>query len=276
MGEFKVVIADDEENVRYLLIDLLKSFHLGMEIAACASGGEEALKLCRSLKPDLLISDIRMPGLNGIQLLEALNEMNSETVCIFVSAYTDFEYAKAAIANGARGYILKPVQPDEMYQLLKSIKSEWLQKQKRRRKIKRMESEIRKLKAEFVAEEMPIDENGYNRVIRKALNYIEDHYHEDISLESISEVVFLNKNYFSELFKKEVGKSFVQYLTEYRLEKAKLLLTIGGFKGSEVADMTGFQNNSYFISVFKKYEGCTPGEYSDSLKKRGSGGEEDE
>ena len=114
--------------------------------------------------------------------------------------------------------------------------------------------------------DMPADENGYNRVVRKALNYIDDHYHEDISLESMSEVVFLNKNYFSELFKRETGKSFVQYLTEYRLEKAKLLLSIDGLKGNEVADMTGFQNNSYFISVFKKYEGCTPKEYSDFLR----------
>lgn len=267
MGEFKVIIADDEENVRYLLIDLIKSFHLGIEIAGQAGGGEEAMKLCQSLKPDLLISDIRMPGLDGIHLLEELNQINPGIICIFVSAYTDFEYAKAAIENGVRGYILKPVQPEEMYQLLKSVKAEWLQKQKHRQKMKRMETEIRKLKAEFVAAEMPVDESGYSRVIRKALNYIEDHYHEDISLESISEVVFLNKNYFSELFKKEVGKSFVQYLTEYRLEKAKLLLSIGGFKGSEVADMTGFQNNSYFISVFKKYEGCTPREYSDTLER---------
>ena len=267
MGEFKVIIADDEENVRYLLIDLIKSFHLGIEIAGQAGGGEEAMELCQSLKPDLLISDIRMPGLDGIHLLEALNRINPGITCIFVSAYTDFEYAKAAIANGARGYILKPVQPEEMYRLLKDVKAQWLQQQKHRQKMKRMESEIRKLKAEFVTAEMPVDESGYSRVIRKAFIYIEDHYHEDISLDSISEVVFLNKNYFSELFKKEVGKSFVQYLTEYRLEKAKLLLSIGGFKGNEVADMTGFQNNSYFIAVFKKYEGCTPREYSYSLER---------
>lgn len=261
-----MIIADDEENVRFLLIDLIRSFHLGIQVAAQAGGGEEALRLCRSLKPDLLISDIRMPGCDGIRLLEALNKENPDIICIFVSAYTDFVYAKAAILNGARGYILKPVQPDEMYSLLKSVKIEWLQKQKHRQKVRRMETEIRKLKAEFVSPEMPADERGYNRVVRKALNYIEDHYHEDISLDSISEIVFLNKNYFSELFKKDTGKSFVQYLTEYRLEKAKLLLSIGGLKGNEVADMTGFRNNSYFISVFKKYEGCTPREYSDSLK----------
>lgn len=266
MGELKAIVADDEENVRYLLIDLIKSFHLGIQVVAQAGGGEEAMKLCQSLKPDILISDIRMPGCDGIRLLEALNKKNLEIACIFVSAYTDFEYAKAAIKNGARGYILKPVQPDEMYNLLKSVKIQWLQKQKYRQKVRRMEKEIRKLKAEVISSEMPVDESGYNRVIRKALNYIEDHYHEDISLESVSEVIFLNKNYFSELFKKETGKSFVQYLTEYRLEKAKLLLSIDGLKGSEVADMTGFQNDSYFITVFKKYEGCTPKEYSDSLK----------
>lgn len=266
MGELKAIIADDEENVRYLMMDLIRSFHLGIQVAAQAGGGEEAMKLCRDLKPDILISDIRMPGCDGIRLLEALNGMNLEIACIFVSAYTDFEYAKAAIAGGARGYILKPVQPDEMYNLLKSVKMEWLQKQKHRQRLRRMETEIRKLKAEVATADMLADENGYNRVVRKALNYIDDHYHEDISLESMSEVVFLNKNYFSELFKRETGKSFVQYLTEYRLEKAKLLLSIDGLKGNEVADMTGFQNNSYFISVFKKYEGCTPKEYSDFLR----------
>ena len=266
MGELKAIIADDEENVRYLMMDLIRSFHLGIQVAAQAGGGEEAMKLCRDLKPDILISDIRMPGCDGIRLLEALNGMNLEIACIFVSAYTDFEYAKAAIAGGARGYILKPVQPDEMYNLLKSVKMEQLQKQKHRQRLRRMETEIRKLKAEVATADMPADENGYNRVVRKALNYIDDHYHEDISLESMSEVVFLNKNYFSELFKRETGKSFVQYLTEYLLEKAKLLLSIYWLNGNEVADMTGFQNNSYFISVFKKYEGCTPKEYSDFLR----------
>mgnify|MGYP000845943037 FL=1 len=265
MGDFKAVLVDDEENVRYLLADLLESFHLGIEVTGQAGDGEEALKLCRSLKPDLVISDIKMPGLDGIHMLEAVKKVSPEIICVFVSAYTDFEYAKAAIANGARGYILKPVEPEEMYQLLKTVKAEWMQSQKHRKKVQLMETEIRKLKAEHLTDDMPVDSNGCSRVIRKALNYMEDHYHEDISLESISEVVFLNKNYFSELFKKETGKSFVQYLTEYRLEKAKLLLAISGFKRSEVADMTGFQNNSYFISVFKKYVGCTPKEYSESL-----------
>ena len=177
----------------------------------------------------------------------------------------DIELDKKLCEAAGADLIFHP-QPDEMYNLLKSVKMEQLQKQKHRQRLRRMETEIRKLKAEVATADMPADENGYNRVVRKALNYIDDHYHEDISLESMSEVVFLNKNYFSELFKRETGKSFVQYLTEYRLEKAKLLLSIDGLKGNEVADMTGFQNNSYFISVFKKYEGCTPKEYSDFLR----------
>ena len=188
MGDFKAVLVDDEENVRYLLADLLESFHLGIEVTGQAGDGEEALKLCRSLKPDLVISDIKMPGLDGIHMLEAVKKISPEIICVFVSAYTDFEYAKAAIANGARGYILKPVEPEEMYQLLKTVKAEWMQSQKHRKKVQLMETEIRKLKAEHLTDDMPVDSNGCSRVIRKALNYMEDHYHEDISLESISDV----------------------------------------------------------------------------------------
>lgn len=267
----RAIIVDDEKNVRYIINDFITSFDLEIEIIAQAENGEVALKCCKKMKPDLVISDIKMPNLNGIEMLEEMRIIDENIMCIFVSAYTDFNFAQAAIKQGAKGYILKPIQAEELYQLLKEVREVWIKKQKEKSKFKRLERTVNQLKSERlndVISEKKIN-NDYNRVIYKVINYIEEYYHEDISLDSVADNVFLNKNYLSDLFHKEIGKSFVQYLTEFRLEKAKTLYEIDDFRVGEIADMVGFSDCSYFIKLFKKYTGATPNEYRRHIITRG-------
>ncbi len=115
---FSVIIADDEPYILQALGKKITATGLEFEIAGTADNGAECLDLVRNTDPDLLICDIRMPGLTGLELMEILKEENTKTQVIFVSGYSEFEYAKKALDLGALGYLLKPVRPEILQETL--------------------------------------------------------------------------------------------------------------------------------------------------------------
>ena len=108
------------------------------------------------------------------------------------------------------------------------------------------------------------DKNSIDKVVR----YIEEHYQEELSLQQLSEYAHLSKNYFANLFKKEVGESFVEYVTRIRMDKAKLLLESTELKISQIGPMVGITDSKYFSKVFKKITGISPLEYRENYKVR--------
>ena len=129
-------------------------------------------------------------------------------------------------------------------------------------KVKLLQSEVKKLKKEKQIDyKSNYDSEKYSKSIRNVLSYIEENYHQDISLESAATEVFMNKNYLSSLFCNEMGVGFTKYLSDFRLKKAKILLRETELNINEIANMTGFATANYFVRVFKKQENCTPKEY---------------
>ena len=110
--------------------------------------------------------------------------------------------------------------------------------------------------------------NSDRNSIIKATQYIQQYYDQEITLQSISRLVHLSKNYFANLFRKEVGESFLEYLTRIRIEKAKILLT-GELKAGDVGTWVGIQDPKYFSKVFKKITGVSPSEYRGLVRKSG-------
>lgn len=106
-------------------------------------------------------------------------------------------------------------------------------------------------------------ETGARKLIEKARGYIHNRYMEDLSLETVAAHVYVTPAYFSSIFKKETGKNFVDYVSHYRIDKAKQLLGSGNYKVNAVAAMTGFHNMKYFYKVFKKQTGLTPNQYKE-------------
>lgn len=117
----KVLIADDEPWIAYGLIHLISWEDFGYTVCGLAQNGVEALEMCREQQPDLLLSDIRMPGLDGIALLEALRREEMNLFVVFVSGYSEFEYAQSAVRLGAFDYLLKPVEPQALTDLLERL-----------------------------------------------------------------------------------------------------------------------------------------------------------
>lgn len=139
---------------------------------------------------------------------------------------------------------------------------EWKKNRNEKEKVKLLQSEVKKLKKEKQIDyKSNYDSEKYSKSVRNVLSYIEENYHQDISLESAATEVFMNKNYLSSLFCNEMGVGFTKYLSDFRLKKAKILLRETELNINEIANMTGFATANYFVRVFKKQENCTPKEY---------------
>lgn len=246
-----MVIADDELIIRQGLMSINWNLY-DIKVLGIAANGDEALSMIISKHPQILVTDIRMPGIDGLNLIEAAKKQVPEIQSILLTGYEDFNYARAAISLGAVGYILKPSDPDEIIEAV-------LKAKRKINEIIRLRGLVNPYKAPTIK----------NKVISDILDYIKNHYTEDISLYTAAEYVHMNHIYISRLFKKELGETFLETLTKIRLKKACELLSNYEYKIYEVASMVGIIDSGYFSQVFKKYYGITPSEYRDKLLSTG-------
>lgn len=121
---YRILIADDEANVRDLVAKSINKSPLEMEVVGCAEDGDEAVKLVNELRPDILITDICMPKLSGLELIQAVKATGVNIKTVIISGYDDFTYAKLALELGVNNYLLKPFLPNELFEVLEKIKDE--------------------------------------------------------------------------------------------------------------------------------------------------------
>lgn len=290
-----MIIADDELIIRQGLCSIMWS-DFGIELKGLAANGLEALSLIKSELPQILLTDIRMPGMDGLELINSAKSIVPEIKTILLTGYQDFEYAYKAIQLGAIGYILKPTNPDEIIQnvlkakdMIKAEANEKLEKAKIRQQIGCMQDIVRntvmvdrmcskpsdsdEIRSGQVGGEDLLDcievvpewSSVQNEVVRKILDYIENHYMEDITLTMIAEHIYMNNVYLSRLFKKETGENFLDILTRVRLRKACEMLSDCTLRTYEVSEKVGIKDSGYFSQVFKKYFGMTPSEYREKV-----------
>lgn len=242
---YKVIIADDEYMIKKSLTVMIDSSPFNFKVVGTAEDGREAMDLIKVFNPDLLVTDIRMPLVDGLELIHQLHEENESTETIVVSGYGEFEYAQKAIRLGAADYLLKPIKVDLVQEALRRV-SEKLQTRPQKKILNNDTLQLKKLSPK----------------IKHAIQFIEKHYHDDkLSLPKVAEHIEFSTAYFSRTFKDEIGKSFVHYLTELRMEKAKDILKNPYNKSYEVAYLVGYIDYPHFSKAFKKYYGLSPSEY---------------
>ncbi len=278
----RMVIADDELLIRQGLQSISWSDY-GIELAGTAANGIEALELVKCVMPLILLTDIKMPGMDGLKLIEEAKNIVPEIKSILLTGYQDFSYAQTAIQLRALDYILKPSDPDEIIEVVLKAKrqieneeKERLEKEKVLQQINCMQDIVRNAvivkKLDAAQTESPEDgegatDPGYpsypvrNAVIRQVIDYISKNYMNDITLISVSQHVYMNHIYLSRLIKKETGENFLEILTRIRLQKACEMLSDPDLKTYEVAEKVGIKDAGYFSQVFRKYFGMTPSEY---------------
>ncbi|MFT4106458.1 MAG: response regulator [Lacrimispora sp.] len=240
----KLMIVDDEPKIRKGLFKLL-SGQEGWQVVGVYEDAPSALKDLYELEADVIITDIKMPEVSGLDLIRQIRERSLNIRIIILSGYSNFSYAQKAIELGVTRYLLKPTDPRELLSLLKEMERELIPKA-----------------AETGSDERPDGENEVgNLLVVKAIQYIEVHYGGRITLKDMAEELHLSPNYLCELFKRHTGKNLMEYVTEYRMQKAKTYLNHVEYRVGEVAEMVGYKEAKYFSSAFKKAYGMTPLEY---------------
>lgn len=354
---YNILLVDDSDIERNGLKRLLERSEYEVEVTE-ACDGEKAWEQVRECAPDIIFTDIRMPIMDGIDLLGLVKNFNADIQIIVFSAYGDFKYTKKAIENKADNYILKPIDTDEFEQVLRiavervdeinanRICEEMLIKDTLRfdtdftddneddiiglvmeavsegnfgilnvlidelfaklhekkamsmlyvrslalRIIKKIyevqddgdiksklfhcadeliglqnaeliEEYLKKIAAELLNTVQNGEKTALSKTTERAVSVIRRRYAENISLDVVSEEIGLSPKYFSRVFKREMGTEFSKYLTDYRMKKTAQKLDNTEKSVAEICRETGFSDNAYFGSVFKRHYGMTPGQW---------------
>lgn len=249
-----VMFVDDEP---WAVIDIMHSIPwnaLGFSTANYYEKPREALEAIVREKPDLVFTDIRMPVMDGFELIRQCREAGSESDFIILSSYSDFELAQQAIRSAVLDYCLKPVNPEALTEMLREISLRLDDK-------KAADSD---LAPEWETPELSAAGEQFERI----LDYIKANFHNKLLLHQIATQFNFNKNYICYLFKKHAGTTFTTYLTGLRIGEAKRLLRGTELTLGEIAARTGFMDYYYFNRVFKAECGITPSRYR---KQQGDG-----
>ncbi len=241
---YQVLIAEDEVFVRLGYKTLINWKKLGMEVAADAANGEEALKAYERIRPQVVITDIKMPVMDGLTLIRKIRETDKHTRILILTCLEEFELVREALELGVSGYVLKLTSGIEDLE----------------RKLTHIREELDAQNAENPPKE-PGGDDGLPPKARAALRYMDENYAADISLQIVSDYVGVTPSYLSRLLTAAGSPGFSDRLNAIRVDHAKTLLRNVSLTVGEVGRRVGFTNATYFIRVFKKLEGRTPNEY---------------
>lgn len=241
---FKILVVEDEFWMGEGLQKVINKLDYPFEVSDIAQNGHEALSKMNNVKFDLIITDIKMPIMDGLEFIKRKNELAYQQPVVIITGHSEFEYARKAIRLGAFDYLLKPVKKEELSEVLENIESQINDDQQLRIQINE-------------------DQQGGVDVIQYTIDLINREYMKDLSLSEIADQVGFNASYLSRLFKLETGIGFVQYLREVRMKQAKEMLIIGDITIETISKKVGFQSEKHFRRTFKKEEGVTPSEYRD-------------
>jgi two-component system response regulator YesN len=254
--QLNIVLLDDEEVIRQGMEKILSKSELNLQIIGSYSNGLTALMELDKLdlnELDVVITDIKMPGIDGLKFIEKLREMAPIIEIIILSGFNDFEYARKALRFGVTDYFLKPVDKFELFEVLKRIDNN-----------KQDSQELKELKDQGT---------GHNEhyVIEPLKQIIEKEYNKILDLESLSDRLGFSTSYLSKHFKQETGSTITDYLIQIRIQKAKQFIDDHpNLKIYEIANLVGYPDPVYFNKLFKKVVQLTPKEYKDRSRFKGS------
>jgi YesN/AraC family two-component response regulator len=234
-----ILLVDDERWVRTALKWTIKNLNLPVTVTHECANGLEALDWIKQNDVDLVITDVRMPIMDGLSFVKELRERNLDKDIIVISVHDEFQFVQQALRSGVYDYLLKPIEEEDLRVCLEK----WLNKQIEGKEVNQIE------------EDVP------SSTIEQVLNYIKKTPLKDVTLQSAADKVHVNSSYLSQLFKQRLNKKFVDYLTELRIEEGKRLLVNTSLRMAEIAERVGYSDLAYFSNNFKKITGCSPSEY---------------
>lgn len=253
--KYRVLIADDMRIAREGLKKSIQWEKLELELAGLAASGIEAFSLIKETLPDIVITDIKMPGIDGIGLIKKTKELYPGVIFILLSAYGEFEYARQAMKYGVKYYLLKPCNDQKLNDTLVQVIDE----------LKGYKSNREKYLDSYHRTVSGLSTPKGAALIEMVKSYVADNLHEsNLSLKYIAaNVAYINPDYLGRLFRTHTGEKFSAYLTRIRIEYSKTLIESNPeYKIYEICTLAGFGDNTeYFSQLFKHQTGLSPYDY---------------
>lgn len=238
-----VFIADDEMWITIGLKKLIEKSGQPFTVVGEANNGVTALEELEKKRPDILFTDIRMPGYNGLELLEKLKAKGLDMKVVLVTGYADFEYAQTALRLGAFDYLLKPIDEEKLGEVLERL----------------LEIEGEQGGQEEAESEIP------STTVQCIIQEIRERYTEPITLTDLAKKYGISIGHLSGLLKEELQLSFSEFIASKRIQKAKELLADERLSIEDIAEQVGYSDYFYFTKVFKKNTGISPSKYRKNL-----------
>lgn len=238
---YEMIVVDDEAELREGISNYFPWESLNIRVTGIFENGKTAFSYIKTHPVDIVLTDIRMPLMGGLELIERAKAVSPKTVYVILSGYREFEYAKKGLLLGVKDYILKPTKYSQIYEVFSRITAELDHAEAGRRR----------------EEKMPDAENS---VISGVKKYVRTHY-AHATLESAAEFVHLNPYYLSTVFRQQTGEKFSDYVLRVRMEAAVALIERGNESVKAVAEAVGYTNPNSFTRAFRQYYQCNPKEY---------------
>ena len=263
---YRVLLADDEPIERMALTKKLKRYFGESLLIWQAENGREAVECFNRERCQVVILDIAMPEMNGVEAAEKIRKLDASCCIIFLSAYDDFAYTRKAIQVRALDYLLKPCEDEDLVAVLEEAMH---QADRRRERPERQEGHagseagigagdtVRLAARENAAGERMA------QAAEKIRDYLQKNYMKEISMQEAARQMEYSDAYFCKLFKQCFGQNFTTYLTLLRVNEAKKLLNSPLVNIREVSMKVGYYDSNYFAKVFKRYTGMLPSDYRD-------------
>lgn len=243
---YRVLVADDEDIIVNGLVRSMPWEKYGCEVVDTAGDGITALQKIREQTPDILFTDICMPGQDGLALIAAVRSEFPHMQVTILSGYPNFEYAQRALGLGVVRYVLKPSKFSELEEALQVMSQN--------------------LGGTLAVETEDSNEKAQNFIVKNALAYMQEHYAEKLSLSEVAERVFVSQWHLSKLIARYEEQSFSDLLNGFRIEKAKELLEDPALRIWEVSEQVGFNDVTHFSRIFKKVTGVSANQYRNGEK----------
>jgi YesN/AraC family two-component response regulator len=231
---FSVVVVEDEKLIAKNIAKNIELANKNFKVISIQNNGEDALNYIKDHTPNVIFTDIQMPVMDGIELIKQISEYNNYIKCVLLSGHDDFSYAKSAIDYGAFGYLLKPVNLDELTTLLKKLEHIFLSSH------------------EMFASSQNYTSYSSEEIASLVKNYIEQNYQKPIDLNIIADHFSFSQSYLTKIFLKHMNITPSKYILNYRINIAKQLLGDFSLTINMVANMVGYTDPFHLVNLLNK------------------------